>query len=270
MNRRLLLALPAGLAASAALRAMAAPARPAPDLDIPICRGGLRRVAEVPQRDASTPEAADADYLEKVGLLEGHLIVGRRLLEAGQARLAVPHFGHPIRELYTWLEPRLAARRAPQFERELEVMEGWAEGGNTGTNGRFGDAWTSLAPKLAAAKRAVAPERLASPRFMLSHVAMMVYDVASDYGESIERGRIVNVVEYHDSMGFLAYAAQTAAEQRAAGRAATEWAEAADILEELRKLAYPELLPPGRLPTSVSSVRSRSDRIQDIAARVVA
>ena len=270
MNRRLLLGIPAGLVASAGLRAMAAPAARPLDLDIPICRGGLRRVAEVPQRDASTPEAADADFLEKMGLLEGHLLVGRRLLDAGQARLAVPHFGHPIRELYTWLEPRLAARRAPGFERELEVMEAWAEGGNAGTNGRFGEAWVSLAPKLAAAKRAVDPNRLASARFMLGHVAMMVYDVASDYGESIERGRIINVVEYHDSMGFLDYAAQTAAEQQAAGRAPAEWTEAAGVLEELRKLAYPELLPPGRLPTSVTSVRRYSDRIQAIAARVQA
>jgi hypothetical protein len=71
-------------------------------------------------------------------------------------------------------------------------------------------------------------------------------------------------------MGFLAYATQTVAEQQAAGRAPAEWTEAAGVLEELRKLAYPELLPPGRLPTSVSSVRSRSDRIQAIAARVQA
>jgi hypothetical protein len=270
INRRLLLALPAGLAASAALRAMAAPSVPAMPFEVPICRGGLRPIAEVPQRDASTPEAADADFLEKMGLLEGHLIIGRKLLEAGQARLAVPHFGHPIRELYTWLEPRLAARHAPGFERELEVMEAWAEGGNTGTHGRFAEAWASLAPKLLAAKRAIDPGRLASARFMLGHVAMMVYDVASDYGESIERGRIVNVVEYHDSMGFLAYAAQTVAEQRATGRATAEWTEAAEILEDLRKTAYPDLLPPSRVPTSVSSVRSRSDRIQAIAARAVA
>ncbi|RAI60599.1 hypothetical protein [Roseicella frigidaeris] len=270
MNRRLLLAMPAGLAASAALRAVAAPATPPLPPGTPICRGGLRRVAEVPQRDASTPEAADADYLEKLGLLEGHLIVGRKLLDAGEARLAVPHFGHPIRELYTWLEPRLALRRAPGFERELEVMEAWAEGGNVGTDGRFGQAWESLAPKLANAKRAIDPHRLTSPRFMLSHVAIMVYDVASDYGESIERGRIINVVEYHDSMGFLFYAQQTAGEQLKGSHAAADWSEAATVLEDLHQLAYPNLLPPSRLPASVSTVRSRSDRIQAIAARAVA
>ena len=270
MQRRFLLALPALIGAGPALRAVAMPGAPVLLPDTPICRGGLQRVAELQERDTSTPAAVDADYLEKLGLLEGHLIVGRRLLEAGQARLAVPHFGHPIRELYTWLEPRMARRKVEGFEAELQAMEAWAEGGNTGTGGRFAAAWDALAPKLAAAKGAITPSLRDDPRFMLDHVAMMVYDVASDYGESIERGRIVNVVEYHDSMGFLFYAQQTAAEQQRHNRAPGEWAEAATVIEDLRKLAYPELLPPGRLPASVSSVRSRSDRIAAIAARVAA
>jgi hypothetical protein len=273
-SRRLLLAFPASLAAGAALRAFAGPvaAAPAsPPLDVPICRGGLRRlVADVPQRDATTPVAREADYLEKLGLLEGHLLVGRRLLEAKQSRLAVPHFGHPIRELYTWLEPRLAAHRAPGFERELEFMEDWAERGNTGTEGRFAEAWDAMSPKLAAAKNAVPAALREDPRFMLEHVALMAYDVASDYGESIERGRIVNIVEYHDSMGFLLYAAATAAGQRARGRAAAEWAEAESVLEELRSKVYPDLLPSSRPAASVSSVRARYDRIRAIAARAQA
>ena len=274
-SRRFLLALPALLGAGSAVRALAGPVDPALDPalwgDLPICRGGLQRIADVPQRDASTPVAREADYLEKLGLLEGHLMVGRRLLEAKQARLAVPHFGHPIRELYTFLEPRLAAHRAPGFERELEVMEDWAERGNTGTGGAFADAWTALAPKLAAAKASIAPGLRADPRFMLEHVALMAYDVASDYGESIERGRIVNIVEYHDSMGFLLYAQATAAEQRAqGGRAGAEWAEAETVLEELRSKVYPELLPSSRPPASVSSVRGRYDQIRAIAARAQA
>jgi hypothetical protein len=270
-SRRLLLALPAALfSTGAAVRAFAGPVAAVPPGDIPICRGGLRPVADVPQREATTPAAREADYLEKLGLLEGHLLVGRRLLEAGQSRLAVPHFGHPIRELYTWLEPRLAAHRAPGFERELEIMENWAERGNTGTDGRFAEAWNALAPKLAAAKNAVPPALREDPRFMLEHVALMAYDVASDYGESIERGRIVNIVEYHDSMGFLMYAAATAAEGRARGRAAAEWAEAEAVLDDLRSKVYPELLPYSRPSASVSSVRARYDRIRAIAARAQA
>ena len=256
-------------AAAGPLRAAAGPLR-APGLDdpgLPICRGGLRATLAA----GAPAEAAEADYLEKLGLLEGHLLVGRRLLEANESRLAVPHFGHPIRELYTWLEPRLAAHRAPGFEAELEAMEAYAEGGGHGTGGRFAPAWASLQPKLAAAKAAVPPAMRDSPRFMLNHVAMMAYDVAGDYGESIERGRIVNIVEYHDSMGFLMYAAATAAAQRTrGGPAAPAWQEAEAVLEDLRKVAYPELLPSSRPATSVSGVRSRYDRIRAIAERVAA
>ncbi|HYZ33482.1 MAG TPA: hypothetical protein VE684_14525 [Crenalkalicoccus sp.] len=262
--RRLLLALPALAASGAALRATATPALPAPE--VPICRGGLRRVAEVTERDATTPAAVEADFLEKLGLLEGHLIIGHRLLDAGQSRLAVPHFGHPIRELYTWLEPRLARRRTPGFEAELQAMEAWAEAGNKGTGGAFEVAWKALGPKLRGARDTTPAGLRASPRFMLGHLSMMIYDVASDYGESIERGRIVNIVEYHDSMGFLLYAAATAAEHRE-GSGAAEMQEAAAVIEDLRRLAYPELLPPGRPPTSVSHVRARSDRLQAIADR---
>ena len=110
-----------------------------------------------------------------------------------------------------------------------------------------------------------------NPRFMLEHVALMVIDVASDYGESIERGRIVNVVEYHDSSGFLSYAAQTAARERAkGGPAQSSWTEAAAAIEEIRARVYPELLPPSRLPASISWVRARSETIRGIAARVPA
>lgn len=266
MQRRsllLLLALPAGATA----RALAAPASPPLLAGTPICRGGLRPAAAAAGPDVA---ARDADYLEKLGLLEGHLLIGRRLLEAGQSRLAVPHFGHPIRELYTWLEPRLAARGAAGFEAELAAMEAWAEAGHTGTDGAFAAAWVGLRPRLAAAQSAIDPALRDNPRFMLEHVAMMVYDVASDYGESIERGRIVNTVEYHDSMGFLAYATAAATAQHGRGQATAEWAEVLAILEDMRRVAYPELLPAGRMPISISGLRSRSDQVRAIAARVPA
>jgi hypothetical protein len=72
-------------------------------------------------------------------------------------------------------------------------------------------------------------------------------------------------------MGFLMYAAATAAAQRTrGGPAAPAWQEAEAVLEDLRKVAYPELLPSSRPATSVSGVRSRYDRIRAIAERVAA
>jgi len=260
LRRAMLLAAPATLV-GISLGALAAPARP-PTTALPLCGGGLREVA--------ASETEDAVYLERLGLLEGHLMIGRRLLDASQSRLAVPHFGHPIRELYSWLEPRMKSRGLAPFERELEQMESFAEGGGTGTGGAFAVAWTALTPKLAAAQAAIEPVHRDSQRFQIEHVAMMAYNVAGDYGESIERGRIVNIVEFHDSMGFLLYAAATAATAQARPGAPPEWAEVIAMLEDLRQAVYSDLLPASRPPQSVSAVRARYDRIRAVAARVSA
>jgi hypothetical protein len=149
-------------------------------------------------------------------------------------------------------------------------MEDWAEGGNSGIAGRFGEAWAALQPKLRGAQGAVPPALRNSPRFMLEHLAMIAFDVASDYGESVERGRIVNVVEYHDSMGYLMYAATLAATQRSRSPAQPAWAEAVAVLEELRSKVYPDLLPPSRPPMSITAVRSRYDQLRALAAQVPA
>ena len=190
MRRRALAILPFGLLSGGMARVGGTW-----DFAVPMCVSELRPFTE----------DRDADFLEKLGLLEGHLLVGRRLLEANESRLAVPHFGHPIRELYTYVEARLNERNLAGFEAELSAMENFAERGGRGTAG-IASHWDSLMPKLRAAQNAVPAERRGNARFMLDHVGLMAFNVASDYAESIERGRIINVVEYHDSMGFLMYA----------------------------------------------------------------
>ena len=52
----------------------------------------------------AAPAPDDVDFLFRLGMLEGHLIVGHDLLQAGQPALAAPHFGHPVRELYDDIE----------------------------------------------------------------------------------------------------------------------------------------------------------------------
>ena len=254
MQRRALTLLPIGLFTGGM-----APVHRAWDLDIPLCTARVQ----------SFTTDQDGDFLEKLGLLEGHLLIGRRLLEANESRLAVPHFGHPIRELYTYVETRLNERRLAGFEAELAAMESFAERGGRGTDGAFTLAWNALMPKLRAAQNFVPAERRASARFMLDHVGLIAFTVASDYAESIERGRIVNVVEYHDSMGFLIYATAIAtAEARRAP--SPQWVEVTAVLEEIRAQVYPELLPSPRPSISVRALRAKSDQIRAIARQLPA
>lgn len=270
-NRRALLLAAAGtLAASGTYAAL--PGRGLPRTiwdpvlgEVPVCRGGIvaAQYREGTQREATTDVERDLDFMEKLGLLDGHLLIGRALLEANEQRLALPHFGHPVQELYSWLESRLAARNAPPFEPELQALERQAQANDKGPN--FQAAWNAVYAKIAAARATVSPARANDPKFLIEHVAMMVEAVAGDYGESITRGRIVNILEYHDSAGFLRYALQVT--QASAPKSPRAFAAVAAELGWIKGNAYPELLPPQRPPVSISSVRARADRVRAIAAQ---
>ncbi len=122
-------------------------------------------------------------------------------------------------------------------------MEDRAERGNTGTGGVFAVPREALQPKLAAPKAAVPAALRASPLSMLHHVAMIMCDASSDYGESVEPAR----------------SGDTSA-----------WSLVVGLIGELRDKAYPEVFPPSRPPLSMISVRSRYEQIRAIAEAVPA
>ena len=43
-----------------------------------------------------TGEAKDIDYITKLGLMKGHLLVAKELLDQNQPKQAQPHIGHPV------------------------------------------------------------------------------------------------------------------------------------------------------------------------------
>lgn len=263
-RRHLLLAMPGLLLGGAAV---AQRGLPRPDFDpllgdVPICRSAPRRIQYMQGRDAAGGAAADAQLLEALGLLEGHMMIGRALVDAGQRRLGLPHFGHPVTELYTWLEPRIAERGASPFDAQLTALEAAARDGTSGA--QLAPLYQAAEAGLAGLRATVAPARLADRRFQLDHVATMIDAVAGDYGESIERGRIANVLEYHDSAGFLRYAIATAGRLQAS-LPDPRWTPVLGELEGIRATAYAELLPPPRPPVSITAIRRRADAVRALA-----
>lgn len=273
-DRRALLLAAAGALAATAVPAIAPAALPGGGLpgrlrdpvlgEVPVCRGGVHaaELREGGRREAGSDAERDLDFMEKLGLLDGHLLIGRALLEAGERRLAQPHFGHPVQELYSWLEPRLESRHAAPFEAELGALERLAAAGERGAD--FAAAWAAVFAKLAAARASIDPARAGDPKFLVEHVAMMVEAVAGDYGESISRGRIVNIMEYHDSAGFLRYAQRVVLESTP--KSPASFARVAAELDWIRANAFPELMPPQRPPVSISAVRERAARVRAVAA----
>lgn len=148
----------------------------------------------------------DTDFLFRMGMLEGHLMIGAELLDAHQLPMAIPHFGHPVRELYDDISDYIEAHRIPPFEDDLVALE-------AAVTGHPDDPATKqlLAKVIATLHKAreTTPEALRDniPE-MIRICADTVDTAAGEYGEALDHGRIDTIVEYHDSRGYLAFVTQ--------------------------------------------------------------
>ncbi len=146
------------------------------------------------------------DFLFRMGMLEGHLMVGRELIDAGQARLALPHFGHPVSELYDDIRPWLEARNLPAFDVPLVRLEAAV------ASAPEAPATLALYDQVVAT---VHQARLSAPQAMRDSIPQMIRicsdtvdAAAGEYGQALNRGKIDGLVEYHDSRGYLSFIAQ--------------------------------------------------------------
>jgi hypothetical protein len=159
-------------------------------------------------RPAAAAPPDDVDFLFRLGMLEGHLIVGHDLLAAGRPGLALPHFGHPVRELYDDISDYVAAKRITPFDTQLIKLEAAVAGAPTAPET---EALYQATIKTVQQARLTAPAALRDSVPAMIRICSDTIDAAAgEYGESLNRGRIDVIVEYHDSRGFLSFVAQEA------------------------------------------------------------
>ena len=157
---------------------------------------------------------ADFDFLFRLGMLEGHLMVGNELIEAKQVQLGLPHFGHPVKEIYQDVSPYLEAKKFPPFDKQLIALEAamTAAPNAPATEAKYKEVIATVHKA-----RTLAPEQVRASLPEMIKVCASTIDAASgEYGEAVEQGKIAQVVEYHDSRGYLEYAAQQVTELKAA------------------------------------------------------
>src|SRR6185295_5113178 len=117
---------------------------------------------------------------------------------------ALPHFGHPVRELYGDLQPVIAARGGQQFNGELVRTESLAA--LNGNSAAFRQSFEAAMIKVAAARATIPPVTWNSDAYAL-HLASDIATTASqEYRNALIGGRIGSLVEYHDARGFMFYA----------------------------------------------------------------
>ncbi|UBF26775.1 helix-hairpin-helix domain-containing protein [Kovacikia minuta CCNUW1] len=152
-----------------------------------------------------TGEAKDVDYMTKLGLMKGHLLVAGELLELQKPDQAEPHIGHPVEEIYADVEEQLQERNVKEFKTALislqdEVKAGAKDAGKVNTG--FKSSMQAVDGAIA-----VLPEnQRTSPNFVLQVINGLLDTANSEYGAAIADGKISQAIEYQDSRGFVAYA----------------------------------------------------------------
>lgn len=151
-----------------------------------------------------TGEAKDVDYMTKLGLMKGHLLVANELLEQGQPKQAEPHIGHPVEEIYVDVEEQFKERNVPDFKGTLISLQDLVK-----SNPKDAKVKTNFDQSMQSVDKAIAvlPEQQRqSPEFVLQVIDGLLDAANAEYQAAIANGKIAAAIEYQDSRGFVTYA----------------------------------------------------------------
>lgn len=151
-----------------------------------------------------TGEAKDVDYMTKLGLMKGHLIVAKELLDQNQPAAAEPHIGHPVEEIYADVEEQLNERKVKEFKTTLISLQDLVK-----SNGKADQVKTNFTNSMQAVDGAIAAlpqEQRSKNTFNLQVINGLLDSANSEYGAAVADGKISAAIEYQDSRGFVVYA----------------------------------------------------------------
>jgi hypothetical protein len=150
-----------------------------------------------------TGEAKDIDYMTKLGLMKGHLLVAKELLDQNQPKQAQPHIGHPVEEIYVDIEEQLNERKVKEFKSNLVGLTDLVK-----SNPKDAKIKTNFITSVQAVDSAIAilpTEERSKPEFVLQVINGLLDAANSEYGAAISNGKITAPIEYQDSRGFIVY-----------------------------------------------------------------
>ncbi|MBK1986050.1 helix-hairpin-helix domain-containing protein [Sphaerospermopsis aphanizomenoides BCCUSP55] len=151
-----------------------------------------------------TGEAKDVDYMTKLGLMKGHLLVAKELLEQNQPKQAEPHIGHPVEEIYIDVEEQLNERKIKEFKTTLVSLQDLVK-----TNPKNEKIKSNFHNSMVAVDNAIAAlpkDEISKPAFVLQVINSLLDAANSEYGAAVANGKIAAPIEYQDSRGFVIYA----------------------------------------------------------------
>lgn len=214
-----------------------------------------------------TGEAKDVDYMVKLGLMKGHMLVAKELLDLKKPEQAEPHIGHPVEEIYADVEAQLQERKVPEFKKQLISLQDLVK--SKPNDPQLGTQFDASVKAVDGAIAALAETQRQSPKFVMQVINGLLDQASSEYGAAIANGKISAAIEYQDSRGFVTYAEtlknsiseQLTKQNAEAGKAI------ASTMTQL-KTAWPSAVPPAApvLPTDkvtqlIKSIEQDSQKV---------
>jgi hypothetical protein len=212
-----------------------------PRVTSPAVEGG--EGGEGGEEGAALSTDADVNYMVTLGLMKGHLIVAKELLDQGKHQEAEPHIGHPVEELYSDIEAELPDRNVADFKGNLNQLHDLVK--SKPTDPQLVKLYTEAMQKVDGAIAALPADKRTSPQFVVESINGILAVAGEEYVAAIADNKFVELVEYQDSRGFVRYATElyaTVAEQVAQSNPQVDQSLKKHLAELAR--AWPAVNPP--------------------------
>ena len=222
--------------------------------------GGEGGEGSAAQADADARLDPQVRFYRDIQLVRGHLLVGNELVSAAAWADALPHFLHPVEELYDKLAPALKAMDQPAFLTQLKVVVQTVKAQDVPA---FTQALARLNDRLDSIDAAVKARHPEWMPFAIETALETMRSALGEYAQSIEGGRFVKAVEYQDARGFVFQAAsllQSLAPQMTA-KSSEDCTRALQEIAQL-KTAWPSPVPPQAVVLDAASVASAVSRLE--------
>ncbi|MEA5601394.1 helix-hairpin-helix domain-containing protein [Nostoc sp. UHCC 0252] len=220
------------------------------------------------QEVALTGEAKDVDYMSKLGLMKGHLLVAQELLDQNQPKQAEPHIGHPVEEIYVDVEDQLNERKVKEFKTTLVGLQDLVK--SSPKDNKVKTNFTSSVQAVDGAIAALPADQRSKPAFVLQVINELLDAANSEYGAAIADGKITAPIEYQDSRGFVIYANDLyKGISSQVAQADPEAHKAIDAsFTELIKV-WPSAIPPAKAVKTTNDVTKLVKTIEENSQKVV-
>src|SRR4051794_21865943 len=206
-------------------------------------------------------------YLANISMIRGHLNVGNELYAAGKTSDALPHFLHPVEELYGELKEVMDEKHVSPFKADLEELSDLVK---RKVPTQQVQAQTEVVlTRLTEATSVIPANTLADPAFALPVVVGVLRTVTEEYGEAFEGEVIANPVEYQDSLGF-ARVANAMIEVMTPALTAKDADAARQLREQMNTLltTWPTVTPTKKAVKTASELSGLVSRIEFATARL--